>query len=110
VPEIQEAVNKVQKYEHTDWFFGVDSILKNHQACPSNVLSSKLYSYWDKASDHINQIGEATSCDQAKEALRRLRSLSDKFLSEARTVLFEHRAGIRSSSSTIFVSLFRKKR
>ncbi len=109
VPEIQEAVNKVQKYEHTDWFFGVDSILKNHQACPSNVLSSKLYSYWDKASDHINQIGEATSCDQAQEALRRLRSLSDKFLSEARTVLFEHRAGIKSSSDSIFVNLFRKK-
>lgn len=109
VPEIQDAVNRLQKNEHTDWFIGVDSILESHQAHLSEILFGRLNSYWDKASDEINQIGKATSCDQAKEVLRQLRSLSDKFLSEARTVLFEHRAGITGSSDPIFVNLFRKK-
>ena len=106
---VAATISTIQKHEHSEWYFSLQSLVSNHDELLTGLLASELNEYWDRASFLIDEISNATSKDRAVTIFRQLQSLADGYLVRSRKLIVEHRTSIRGEAPAILNIPFRKK-
>lgn len=94
---VATSMSEIQKHEHTDWYFGIDSILQNQNSVAPLNLNTQLNEYWDRSVLLIDQISNAPNTEQATNYLRELQTLADGFVGSCREGLVDYRQSISTA-------------
>lgn len=107
---VPPAISKIQKEEHAEWFFAMDSLLESYHDAPSGNLRTILDDYWENSSFLINEIDNALDLEQAAQVHRRLRLRGDQYLKDSRKTLVDHRANLKGVPAPIFKNPFKSSK
>lgn len=107
---VAATISTIQKHEHSEWYFSLQSLVDSHNESLARLLASELNEYWDRASFLIDEISNATSQERSVAIFRQLQSLADGYLVRSRRLIVEHRTSIRGEVPAFPMISFRKKK
>ena len=108
ISALRASVSSLQKNEHSNWYFSLDSFLNVHDEGPHRLLNSELNEYWDQSSHLIDQIGNTICMKRAKIQARQLQALGERYLVRSRKHLVAYRTNLRGTPEPIFDSWLAK--